>query len=248
MKFGVLIVILLACCSVACGQNADTVNPDRPSFSNSTNIVPKGHIQLEGGAGRRRYGDTSGYDIGELLVRLGISNHVEVRVGVPSYVVSRNSGVQQSGADDLLLEGKFYVNTKDRLAYGFLANAVLPTGSRSVAEHKFQPGGAFVSDLTVSKDVSITSNVGYSWASNSGQRYNYTFAVSTINIALRSDVFLFTEFYLFHQSGVQKYGASGLDWIVKKKTAFDVSVGFGLPGNNAHGPDRYYSIGISRLF
>jgi hypothetical protein len=248
MKFGVLIAILLTCCSVACGQNADTVNSDRPSFSNSTNIVPKGHIQLEGGTGRRRYGDTTGYDIGELLVRIGLSNHVEVRVGVPSYVATENAGVRQSGADDLLLEGKFYVKTKDRLAYGFLANAILPTGTHAVAEHKFQPGGAFISDLTVTKDVGITSNVGYSWASNAGQRYNYTFAVSTINIALRSDLVLFTEFYLFHQSGVQKYGASGLDWTVKKKTAFDVSAGFGLPGNNAHGPDRYFSIGISRLF
>jgi len=52
MKFGVLIAVLLACSSVACGQNADTVSSDRPSFSSSTSIVPRGHIQLEGGATR----------------------------------------------------------------------------------------------------------------------------------------------------------------------------------------------------
>jgi hypothetical protein len=136
------------------------------------------------------------------------------------------------------------------LAYGFLANAILPTGTHAVAEHKFQPGGTFVSDLTVSKVVNVTSNVGYSWASNNGDRYHYTFAVSTINIGLSQNVNLFTEFYLFHQSGggVQKYGASGLEWTVKNKTEFDVSAGFGFPGNHAHGPDRYFSIGMSRLF
>jgi len=250
MKFGPLIAVLWLCSGVAFGQNSNTVNPDRPSFSSSTHVVPRGHLQIEGGGGWRRYGDTTGYEIGELFVRTGITDHVEFRVGIQSYLETETAGVRKTGANDLFLEGKFYVQTRDRLAYGFLANAVLPTGTHTVAEHKFQPGGTLVSDLTVSKVVTVTSNVGYSYASNNGDRYHYTFAVSTINIALRSDLNLFTEFYLFHQSGggVQKYGASGLEWAVKQKTAFDVSAGFGLPGNHAHGPDRYFRIGMSRLF
>ncbi len=250
MKIGALTAILLTCSSIAYAQSAGIISPDRPRFSTSSHIVSPGQLQLEGGVGTRRYGDTTGYHIGELFARIGISNHVEVRVGVPSYVESETAGVRKTGWDDLFLEGKFYVQTRDRLAYGFLASAVLPTGTHVVAEHKFQPGGTFVSDLTVSKVVSVTSNVGYRWASNNGDRYHYTFAASTINIALSPNVTLFTDFYLFHQvqGGVQKYGASGLGWTVKKKTEFDASAGFGFPGNDAHGPDRYFKIGMSRLF
>ena len=98
MKLGALIAILLVCSGVASGQNPGVVNSDRPSFSSSTHVVPKGHIQIEGGAGTRRYGNTTGYDIGEILVRTGLSDHIEVRAGVPSYIATETSGVRKTGA------------------------------------------------------------------------------------------------------------------------------------------------------
>jgi len=41
--------------------------------------------------------------------------------------------------------------------------------------------------------------------------------------------------------------ATGGSWTIKKRTAIDLSTGFGI-GNHAHGPDYYFGIGISRLF
>jgi len=249
MKIGLLMVLALAGSPLVYGQDASTVGPDRPSFSISAHIVPAGHVQIEGGAGRRRFGDTFGFDVGELLLRVGLSSRVEVRAGLPTYVETRNMSTQASGWDDTTIDGKILLKSGDRGAVSAMASAVLPTGTRSIAEHVFQPGGTLISDVNLSRKFVVTTNVGYYRLSSQGQRYNLTFAVSTLNYALAKKVSIYSEFYVLNrQHGwLQRYAATGGTWTVKKRTAIDLSAGFGL-GNHAHGPDYYYSMGISRLF
>ena len=104
--------------------------------------------------------------------------------------------------------------------------------------------------MKLKRFVGVTTNVGYSRATKNGQRYNYTFAVSAINVALHRNMSVFTEFYVYHaQTGlVQKYVDTGVAWTLAKRTAFDIHAGVGLPHNGAHGPDHYFGIGISHLF
>jgi hypothetical protein len=166
MRFSVLVAIVLMWSSLAYGQDDDTVGPDRPSFSSSAHTVPAGHVQLEGGVSRWRYGNAEGDNVGELLVRVGVSDRIEMRALVPSYLIVRDPGGRVSGADDTLVESKFRFRSRDRAAFGILASAILPTGSRSVAEHTFQPGATLISDIQAKKFVSITSNVGYFRATN----------------------------------------------------------------------------------
>src|SRR5882672_4283615 len=104
MKTGLLIWIVLACSSMAYGQDDGTVSPDRPSFSTGAHIVPVGRVQLEGGASQQRFGDIKSFDVGEMLVRVGLSSRLEVRAGLPSYVETTTNGVKLSGADDALIE------------------------------------------------------------------------------------------------------------------------------------------------
>jgi len=63
MKTGLLIWIVLACSSMAYGQDDGTVIPDRPSFSTGAHIVPVGRVQLEGGASQERFGDVKSFDV-----------------------------------------------------------------------------------------------------------------------------------------------------------------------------------------
>jgi hypothetical protein len=249
MKIGLVMVLFLACSSLVYAQSADTVSPDRPSFSNGAHIVPVGGVQIEAGMGRSRFGDTIGYDLGELLLRVGLTSRIEVRAGVPSYLVSRNSGVRSSGADDVRLEGKFLLKSGERGAVALLTTAILPSGTRSVAEHKFQPGATLISDVNVTKKIVVTTNAGYFRASGAGTRYHSTFGVSTVNFTISNSVQAYSEFYaLNHQHGwLRRYAATGITWNVERKTAIDLGAGIGL-ANHAHGPDRYVSVGISHLF
>jgi hypothetical protein len=250
MKVCVLVVAVLTCSSWSYAQDRGAVIPDRPSFSSSTHTVPERHFQLEGGFGRFRYGSSSGYEMGEVLLRFGLSQRVEVRAQVPSYLVVRDPGGSISGAGDVAIEGKYRFRTRDRAAFGVLASATLPTGSRGVAERSFQPGMVLISDIAASRIVTVTSNVGYTRATKNGCRYNYTFAASTIHVNLNSNLRMFMEVFLSHQQAgpVQKYVSSGLVWTLGKRTALDIHGGVGLPGNNANGPDHYFGIGLSHLF
>jgi Putative MetA-pathway of phenol degradation len=249
VKLLLLIGIFFALISPALSQSADLVNSDRPSFSTSTHIVPARHVQLEGGDTRARYGPSTSNVFGELLVRIGVSERIEVRAGIPSYISIEDSTSRVSGADDSLVEGKFLLKSGSRLSLGALASAVLPTGSHSVAEHSFRPRSTFIADINVSKSVSVTSNASYARSTSNGVRFNDVSGVSTANFALPSNLGLFTEFYAFNQLGgrAQKYAASGFEWTIGKYLEIDASGGFGIR-NGAHGPDRYYGAGISRLF
>jgi len=249
LRLVLLVSVFFELMSAAHAQDEDTVNPDRPSASTSTHIVAARHIQLEGGISRSRFGAGNSNQFGELLVRAGVSKRVEVRAGIPSFLTSEIPPSRVTGADDMLIEGKFLLKSGDTLALGALATAILPTGTHSVAEHTFQPGSTFIADINVAKSVSVTANAGYSRATSNGARFNSISGVSTVNFALPSKLSLFTEVYAFNQldDRTQKYAGTGLAWIVGKRLEIDASGGIGLR-NHAHGPDRYYGAGISRLF
>ena len=249
MKIGLSLVIVLACSSILYGQDDGTVAPDRPSFSTGAHIVPAGRVQVEGGASQRRFGDTSGYDVGELLVRVGLSSRIEVRAGLPTYAETKTDGVRLSGTLDSYIGGKILLKSGDRGAVSVLGSAILPTGSRRVDEHSFQPGGILISDVNISKKIVVTTNVGYFRTSWQQERHDLTFAVSTLNFALTRNINIYSEFYAqnLRHTWIHRYAAAGGSWTIRKRTAFDFSGGAGL-WNEAHGPDYYFGIGISRLF
>jgi hypothetical protein len=249
MKIGVSLVIVLACSSMLYGQDDGTVGPDRPSFSTGAHIVPTGRVQVEGGASQRRFGDTSGYDVGELLLRVGLFSRFEVRVGLPSYAETKTDGVRLTGTTDSSIGGKILLKSGDKGAVSVLATAILPTGARRIDEHAFQPGGTLISDVNISKKIVVTTNVGYFYTSWQGERHDLTFAVSTLNFALTKNINIYSEFYAqnLRHTWIHRYAATGGSWTIRKRTAIDLSGGWGI-GNHAHGPDYYYGIGISRLF
>ena len=249
MKIGLLLVVILACSSMLYAQDDGTVAPDRPSFSTGAHIVPPGRVQVEAGAGHSRFGESSAYDVGELLVRVGLFSRFEVRVGLPSYAETKTEAGRTSGATDSFIGGKILLKSGDKGAVSVLGSAILPTGSRRMDEHAFQPGGILISDVNISKKIVVTTNVGYVYTSWQEQRHDLTFAVSTLNFALTKTVNIYSEFYAqnLRHTWIHRYAAAGGSWTIRKRTAIDFSGGFGLY-NHAHGPDDYYRFGISRLF
>jgi hypothetical protein len=235
--------------SVALAQDADTVNPDRPSTSSSTHVVPAHHVQLEGGIDRIRIGSGSAYAVGEVLVRVGITKRVEAGIGVPSYLSFRVPSTHWTGADDTSIDTKIQLMSRDRVAFGVLAAAILPTGSRNVAEHTFQPSATFLSDFKVSEVIGVTANATYSRSTDVGVRFNDFTGVVTVNYSVSSGWSAFTEVYGSnnHNGFAPRYAGAGVTKTVRKHTAIDASGGVGL-GNDVHGPDYYWGFGVSHLF
>jgi hypothetical protein len=225
------------------------ISADRPGFSTPTAIVPLGDVQLEAGATASRFGDERDYSFGELLLRVPVTERAELRVGLPSYRVSRADKRRVSGADDLFVETKILLSSDKHAAYALLLNSLLPTGSREASEHRFQPGAALAADFTLSQAVGLTLNLGYAHASDGGERYDQVFGVSSINLMLTPDIGSFAEVYAFNPADgpVQKYVDGGFTYLLNARTQLDVSGGVGLD-NASGGPDYFYGFGISRLF
>lgn len=272
LKTQFLLVAVLAACGTGQAQTTDQGSPphpsqsaieqqpdeaaistDRPGFSTSTSIVPRGHIQLEAGATASRSGDDRAYSFGQLLVRVPVSGRAEARVGVPSYLVSRSGGARSTGADNVFLEGKYLLASRKKVAYAVLVNAIVPTGSRRVTTREFQPGVNFAADYTFCDTVGATFNVGAVRVANvaatgATSHSDDLFGAASFNFTLSPKLGAFTELYAIGGDGpTQKYLDGGFTYLLTPRTQLDASAGVGL-GNDAGGPDYFYGVGVSRLF
>ncbi|BCM92093.1 hypothetical protein IAD21_03972 [Abditibacteriota bacterium] len=237
-------------------QQSDDIelSTDRPGFLTSTDVVPKGHIQLESGIMAERSGDDRSYSFGQLLVRVPVSSRAEARVGVPSYLVSRSGGMRDTGADNVFLEGKYLLASRKNASYAILVNAFLPTGSRRVTTREFQPGVNLAADYTFCDKVGATFNVGAvrtaddDSATGSTSHSTQLFGAASFNFTLSPKTGAFAELYAEGGDGpTQKYVDGGFTYLLNPRTQLDASAGVGL-GNDAGGPDYFYAVGVSRLF
>ncbi len=65
---------------------------DRPDFTESTETVKLGRFQLEGGYTFTRIDNNKEHTLGELLLRIGARQRLELRIGISSYALTRSPG------------------------------------------------------------------------------------------------------------------------------------------------------------
>jgi hypothetical protein len=112
---------------------------DRPTFTNSSIVVPSGSLQAENGFLETDSHEQNIADGPETLVRFGIAKKTELRFTAPDYYYNLNGG--GSGFGDLA------VGVKQQLGPtpgGFDVSATLflsfPTGTRAVSSGGYDPG------------------------------------------------------------------------------------------------------------
>jgi hypothetical protein len=76
----------------------DDIDTNRPSFTDSALVVPKGSLQFENGTTYQHFqhGITN-YDIPETEVRLGLTNSTEFQMFVPNWVLLNSPGASTIG-------------------------------------------------------------------------------------------------------------------------------------------------------
>lgn len=229
----------------------ERIEPDRRDFTTGTGIVPKGSIQIETGISRERRGSSRDSSFGEALVRVPVAERAEVRFRIPTYRVQRDLDGRRSGADDASLEARFLLVKREKSEFGVQLTSVLPTGSRRVAERRYQPGAILAANFTLSSRASLLVDLGASRASEEGQRFTQAFAASSFRYDASDKVNLFAEVYAFNKEEAgrrsQKFANAGAAYFLRPNLALDASFGLGL-GNRVGGPDYLYSSGLSYLF
>ena len=134
-------------------QQDDSIEPDRPDFVDSSKVVGKGRVQLEGGYAvernrddgvRERTGSTP------LLLRLGVGDTLEARVETEGRMRYRADGADTHervrGWDDTTVGVKWHMADGDpdagwrSPALGLIADASFATGSAFFRGQGVRPG------------------------------------------------------------------------------------------------------------
>ena len=118
--------------AAATTSQAQTISTDRPSFSDGTLIVPKGHWQLESGATWNRVSGANSSTIGEFLLRFPTSDRFELRLLNLSLATPANQWL-----DPLLGFKLKLVNGQPDLA--LVVQSTVPTGGTAFRADRWQP-------------------------------------------------------------------------------------------------------------
>lgn len=142
------------------------LSTDRPDLTESAALVPSGLWQVESGFARERMagesGDVRRLSVAEMLVRVGLSEVFEARIG-GGYIHQRE-GASSSTSPETGLAGVM-AGVKLRLGEGFaaLAHIHLPIGNTNLRLPDVAPELVLAAETPLNSWLELSGNVGGLW-------------------------------------------------------------------------------------
>jgi hypothetical protein len=237
----------------------DPINPDRPDFTNGPALVAPGHLQVETGYTYARTGSEKSSSLGEVLLRYAFDDRWEARIGLNSYdwIDTGVPGERRiTGFEDPFAEVKIRLNDAEAEhrphgvpAMALLLNTTIPVGARALTADAWQPTGTLALSWELSDVWSVDSNLGYTYAADSGQRFDQFFVSASAGFTINKRWSGFLEGYVFSKESADgsatHYADTGLFYQVSNDLALDVRVGVGL--DQPH-PNWFTGLGASVRF
>ena len=224
-----------------------TIATDRPSFTDSSIVVPRGSLQFEDGFTETSAVGQQVYDFPETLVRYGLTSKTELRFGVPDYFQNFHSGAP-AGWGDLSAGVKQQLVAKDG---GFDASVVaalsFPTGSNAISSHGYDAQVLVPWSNPISKNWTAAGMVGVLWPTED-RRHNatgqFTFFVDR-QITNPWDAFVEYGGFYPQRGGPQHLVHFGSSFKLTVRQQVDFHVGWGL---SAAAVDHFIGVGYSFRF
>ncbi len=231
----------------------DPISPDRPDFTEGTGVIPVGHVQIEGGTTLTRVDDVDANSFGELLVRFGLGERVEARLGLGSYSRIDTDAGNLSGLEDPALELKVrFTDEAGELAPGQPAVALVlatsvPVGDEELTDDEWVPAALLAFDWELSSRFSLGANLGASYGADGvGDRFTQAFGSLAAGFSATDRLGTFVEWFGFSEE--EKDGPSthyvngGVSYLINNDLIVDARIGTGL---NDPDPDWFAGIGAS---
>ena len=237
----------------------EPLDTDRPDFTEGTSTVPVGHYQLEGGYTFARQGDADSSSLGELLLRIGLGERLEGRLGIGSF--SRvDTGVPGastlSGYEDPTVGVKIRLTEDDpnllapgRPAVALLFATSVPVGSDDLTSDEWQPEGKLALGWDLTDRLSLGSTLIYAYPSDGDERFSQFAASLSAAFSLNDRWGAFLEGYGFNKESLDgsstSYLNTGVTWLLSNDLQLDARVGAGLDDPS---PNWYAGVGGSVRF
>lgn len=238
---------------------------DRPDFTESTEAVPAGHVQLEAGYtfpyDRERKDRVRDHTAPELLLRIGVIENFELRIGWNGYSwtdnrfegetrggrrVTRDDWTQ--GAHDLSLGFKYKFLEQDGLIphFGVIGAITVPSGSAGVSSGDVDPELLLLWAYDITDSFAVAGNVGLAAPTDNGDRFFQASASLAAAFALSERLGAYVEYFGFYPNAKHSDAAhsvnAGLTYLLNNNFQIDWRIGAGL---NEEADDFFMGVGFA---
>jgi hypothetical protein len=226
---------------------------DRPDFTEGVKPVESGRFQIESGYTYTRFSGGSEHTLPEGLLRIGVSDGFEARVGLPGYSTSRDESEEVAGILDTSLGFKyeFWREIEGWPDLSMIGELSLPTGANALSAETFEPGVKMLWAYGFS-DFGLSGNVNLSGPETNNERYLELATSLAIGTDITERWGVYGEFFTINPlessekvSPNERYLNGGVTYRPKANIQLDFRVGTGL---NEASADLFFGPGLSILF
>ena len=224
---------------VACVPHLEPLEPistDRPDQTESAQLVPAGVVQVEGGATMASAHDARTTSYGEILVRAGVHDAIELRVEPFTYTsVSPNGAPEAGGVEDLALGVKVPLFRRDSAArfapdISVIGATSVPTGARPFRADGAQPQAVLAADWPLAERLGFGANLTMRRGHSDGERYWERGASTTFGFALGERTGMYAEWFAVRDTrdpAAVHVLNSGITWKLSSDFQLDARIGRG---------------------
>ena len=251
LRLAALLLVSLTAAAAVAGD--EPLVTDRPDFTESAVTVTRGRTQIEAGYTFTKIGDFDQQTFGELLLRIGWTEIVELRLGINSWIQLDGPGVKVSGSEDISLGAK--IRLSDPLPPGsslpqvaLLFATTLPTGSDEFNAPDPQPSVTVALAWQLNDRTSLGGNVGYARLGESGDRFGEARASVSLGRSLGERLGGYVEVYTLNRQegrGDDQVVNAGFTWALTADSQLDFRAGTGL---DSEGTDYFVGAGAAWRF
>lgn len=242
--------LLVAGVLTSAAAGAEELVGDRPDFTESAVTVGAGRVQLEAGATLTEAGRVTELTAGEALLRLGIGERWELRLGLNSYArVDLLGGAELEGFEDPSLGAKLaLLDPGDGgTALALLFGSSIGVGDDEVGSDEEQPEVKLLLGVPLAGQAELGVNVGYARPVDGGRRFGQLVASVAAAWPVADRVGVFVEVYGFSREAPggpeSTYFDGGVTFALGPDLQLDARAGTGLSGNDV---DLFLGAGVVR--
>jgi hypothetical protein len=242
-----LALLLAASLSLAPPASAQ-ISADRPGFGDGTATVAPGTFQAGLGYAVNGNGVTS-QELGQLLLRYGVTDALELRGAVGSYVI--NESPVDNGYAGTGVGAKLRLFQNATSALSGVATLGLPTGTgafdtrddRARQELKLAFDGALGEGLTLS--INGGASFFYAAGTQEDRAVQWLF-IPTLSFGLTEATGAYVGYAGFYDDGPNaNWVEGGLTFLANPDTQLDVNTGLRIDDN---GNDFFVGVGVAHRF
>jgi hypothetical protein len=226
---------------------SDPIVTDRPDFTESAVVVPVRSIQVEAGVTSSWVDRTKALSLPEVLVRVGVSDQVEARIGLPSWNFLDSATGSASGFDDLYLGAKIQLGPCGAWDLALIPAIYLPVGAVEFRSEKAAPELKVAYATELDGRTSLSAMTSGLWLTESGKRVVDWGQTVSLGIALDPKTAMFLEYAgTFRDKARPTHIAhAGFTFKLSPDRQWDIHFGMSLSGGRR---DPFLGFGYAQRF